>query len=57
MVNIMLKLSQPLERMVETEREQPAWEDLIVLENLYAKLKDIKNDIKDLSFNFKGKPY
>ena len=45
----MLKLSQPLERMVETEREQPAWEDLIVLENLYAKLKDIKNDIKDLS--------
>ena len=52
-----VKTFSGLERMVKAEREHPAWEDLIILENLYAKLKDIKNDIKDLSFNFKGKPY
>ena len=44
-----VKTFSTLERMVETETEHPVWEYLIVLENLYAKLKDIKNDIKNLS--------
>ena len=29
-------------------KENPAWEDLIVLENLEAKLKEIDNDIKNI---------
>ena len=44
-----VKTFSRLERMVETEREHPVWEDLIILENLYAKLKDIENDIKALA--------
>jgi len=44
-----VKTFSSLERIVKTEMEHPVWEDLIVLENLYAKLKDIKNDIKALS--------
>ncbi len=29
-------------------KEHPAWEDLIVLENLETKLKEINSDIKDI---------
>ncbi len=40
---------QELEVIIETDREHPEWEDLISLENLYERLKEIKNDIKSLS--------
>jgi hypothetical protein len=38
-----------LEKIIETEKEHPEWEDLISLENLYERLKEIENDIKSLS--------
>ena len=40
---------QELDVIVETDREHPEWEELISLENLYERLKEIENDIKTLS--------
>lgn len=40
---------QELDIIVETDREHPEWEELISLENLYERLKEIENDIKTLS--------
>lgn len=38
-----------LELLIEEDKGHPEWEDLISLENLYARLKEIRNDIKSLS--------
>lgn len=38
-----------LENIVAQKTEHPVWEDLIVLENLQAKLKEIRHDLKTLS--------
>ena len=38
-----------LEDIIRKEREHPEWEDLIELENLYERIKEIDNDIKSLS--------
>jgi hypothetical protein len=38
-----------LQKLVETDREHPEWEDLISLENLHSRLIEIQNDIKSLS--------
>jgi len=37
-----------LETIVAQKTEHPVWEDLIVLENLQAKLKEIRHDLKTL---------
>ncbi len=44
-----VKSLHQLEELVKTKKEHPAWEDFITLENLYEKLKEIKDDIKSLS--------
>lgn len=38
-----------LELLIEKDKGHPEWEDLISLENLYSRLKEIQNDIKSLS--------
>ncbi len=40
---------QELENMVQTDKEHPEWEELITLENLYNRLKEIQNDIEAVS--------
>lgn len=37
-----------MENIVAHKTEHPVWEDLIVLENLQAKLKEIRHDLKTL---------
>jgi len=44
-----VKSKAELEEIVKKHQEHPAWEDLIVLENLYKKLEQLENDIKALS--------
>ena len=38
-----------LEELVKTSKEHPEWENLIVVENLNNKLKEIQDDIDALS--------
>lgn len=40
---------QELEKIVEANKEHPEWEELITLENLYNRLKEIQNDIEAVS--------
>lgn len=40
---------QELEKIVQTDKEHPEWENLITLENLYNRLKEIQNDIEAVS--------
>lgn len=43
-----VKNIRELEKIVAQKTEHPVWEDLIVLENLQAKLKEIRHDLKTL---------